>query len=549
MGYRVYYDDYLLYDPIMTNYKLINPIWEQELSKVGKFTFTIPVTHPNFEFVELMKPLIKIYRDGVLKFKGRIYRIEEDFYGNKTCTCEDCMAFLKDILIAPFNFDGTAGQMFEDIIAWHNERASEEQQIIMGVTDADTEVDRWQQNYQNAYDTIFQHVVNYHAGYMRLRYNENEKPVIDYLSNFSALSTQHVTYGVNLQDHIIDKNAQDFATVVVPLGGQMNEIDPESTDVTRLTIKEVNGGVDYLVNEDLAAVYGMIYQKPSKTTHDMVHNASTLMQKGQEDLIKAVVYKNTVEVTMADLGMISDEDSPDIGTNIIIDSAPHGGSVAYLLRRMEVDLSDPAMATITLGDEKENFLAKQQRTTQDLSDRVYHIENTYLTEAQAIAQTTIENNTSILQSAEEIIIQALTEYVKTTDYNTMVESLQSSINQNSGDITASIERITEIQGEGDSRWESITNYIRFDSNGLTLGKDVSGTTEIPIKLRLANDILYFFSGSDDTSDTSTALAYFSPNGLFVKNITAQSTLNIGNFYFQPEENGSLSLVYKGTENN
>lgn len=544
MGYRVYYDDYLLYDPIMTDYKLINPTWEQELSKVGKFTFTIPVTHPNFEFIELMKPLVKIYRDGVLKFKGRIYKIEEDFYGNKTCTCEDCMGFLKDILIAPFNFEGTAGQMFEAIIAWHNERASAEQQIIMGVTDATTEVDRWQQNYQNAYDTIFQHVVNYHAGYMRLRYNQNEEPVIDYLSTFSDLSTQHVTYGVNLADHIVDKNAEDFATVVVPLGGQMNEINPESTDVTRLTIKEVNGGVDYLVNEDMASVYGMIYQKPSKTTHDMVHNPSTLMQKGYEDLAKATIYKNIVEVTMADLGMVSDEDSPDVGTNIIIDSAPHGGSVSYLLRKMEVDLSNPAMATITLGDEKESFLAKQQRETQNLGDRVLHIENTYLTEAQRIANVTIENNTSIVQEAEGIMLEALQNYVRTTDYETQMANLSTALEIAQGNITATNTIVTEVQNDTSSHWQTIETYIRFDENGLTLGKNDSDESAIPIKLRLANDKLYFFSGSDDTSDVSTALAYFDSEGLSVKNVNATETLTIGDFYWQPENNGSLSLVYK-----
>ena len=545
MSYRVYYDDYLLYDPIMTDYKLINPTWETELSKVGKFTFTIPVTHPNFQFIELMKPLVKIYRDGVLKFKGRIYKIEEDFYGNKTCTCEDCMAFLYDILIAPFNFEGTAGEMFQHIIAWHNERASAEQQIIMGVTDATTEVDRWQQNYQNAYDTIIQHVVNYHQGYMRLRYDANENPVIDYLSTFSGLSTQHVTYGVNLQDHIIDKNAEDFATVVVPLGGQMNEIDPESTDVTRLTIKEVNGGIDYLVNEDMANVYGMNYAKPSKTTHDMVHNASTLMQKGYEDLAKATVYKNVVEVTMADLGMLEDVDSPDVGTNIIIDSAPHGGTVSYLLRRMEVDLSNPAMATITLGDEKESFLAKQQRTNQDLGDRIYHIETTYLTEAQRIASTTIENNTSIIQQAEGIILEALQNYVRTTDYETQMAQLSTALTVAQGNITATNTLVTEVQGDTNSRFNTIETYIRFDENGLTLGKnDSSDPSALPIKLRLANDKLYFFSGADDTSDVSTALAYFDSNGLSVKNVIATETLTIGDFYWQPEDNGSLSLVYK-----
>lgn len=538
MGYRVYYDDYLLYDPVMTDYKLINPVWKSELSKVGSFTFTIPVTHPNFEFLELMKPLVKIYRDGVLKFKGRIYKMEEDFYGNKTCSCEDCMGFLYDSLIAPFNFDGTAGEMFEQIIAWHNERVSAEQQIVMGTQDANNDVDRWQQNYQNAFDTIKQHVTNYQPGYMRLYYNNLEKPVIDYLVNIGTVSSQHVTYGVNLQDHIINRDADDFATAVVPLGGQMNEIDPQSTDVTRLTIKEVNGGLDYLVNEDLANVYGIIYQKPSKTTHDMILRAERLLEEGKKDLIAAVVYKHIVEVTMADLGLSTDEDSPDVGTQIIIDSAPHGGSVAYLLRAMEVDLSDPAMATITLGGEKENFLAKQTKANQVLSDQIVHIQNTYITEAQQIAQTTVERNTSILESANEFTIQQLANYVTSDQFGVDIERIATELSVAEGNITASVQTINEMQSDVASQFENITNYMRFDVNGLTLGKSDSN-----IKLRLVNDKLYFFSGSDDSADTSTALAYFDTGVLYVKNVSTTESLALGNFYFKPENNGSLSLIY------
>ena len=114
-----------------------------------------------------------------------------------------------------------------------------------------------------------------------------------------------------------------------------------------------------------------------------------------------------------------------------------------------------------------------------------------------------------------------------------------------GNITATNTLVTEVQGDTNSRFNTIETYIRFDENGLTLGKnDSSDPSALPIKLRLANDKLYFFSGADDTSDVSTALAYFDNNGLSVKNVIATETLTIGDFYWQPEDNGSLSLVYK-----
>lgn len=550
MGYRVYYNNYLLHDPVLEDYKLIKPKMTMELSKVGSFTFTLPKTHPNFTFVrdEIMKPWIKIYRDGVLKWKGRIYKMTADFYGNIECKCEDCMGFLRDTLIAPFNFEGTAGDMFRYIVNEHNERETETpwEQLIIGNVDASTEVDRWQQNYQNALDTIIQHVTNYHAGYMRIRYDANEDPIIDYLSEIHEVCLQHCTYGENLADYIIDQNAEDFATVVVPLGGQMNEIDPESTDVTRLTIKDVNGGIDYLVNEDLANIYGYIYQYPSKTTHDMVHRPETLLEKGRQDLINAVVYKKTVTVKMADLGFVDGEaDSPDIGENIIIDSAPHGGSLTYLLRAMEVDLSDPAMTELTLGDEKATFIGQQSKNYNDLSDRVTYIQDHYITDAQQVAQTEIKNSTYIETKTNEIVSAALESYVTTDAFETTTGALSTTVTQTANDLTVVQNDITTItntleNGDTATYYREISGYIKAIAGNLVLGKSDS-----PIKLKLMNDKLFFFSGADSSVDYQNAFAYFDAGQLYVKDVHAVHQLNIGNYYFQPENNGSLSLVYNG----
>lgn len=542
MAYRVYYDDILLYDPVMTEYKLIEPKWETELSKVGSFTFTIPVTHPNFEFLELMKPLIKIYRDGVLKFKGRIYKMENDFYGNRKCTCEDLMGFLNDSLIAPFSFHGTTGDLFRQLITWHNDRSAPSQQIIIGnvVGEDEVEIVRWQETYKPTLEALKGKILDKFGGYLKLRYDVSENPVLDFLQEITDTCQQHVTYGINLANHIIDENAKDFATAVVPLGIKHDELDPESHDETRVTIEEVNGGLDYLVNEDLASIYGVIYQKPSLTTHPMVVLPTTLLERGKEDLIRAVVYKKSVTVTMADLGFIEDVNSPETGQNIIIDSIPHGGTISYLLRAMSVDISDPAMTEIVLGDEKESFLLKTQRDISDVSQRVTNIENTLITEAQTIAQTTIENNTSILQSAEQIILQALQNYVRTSDYETTVQTITTQFSVMNGIIEANFNTTTENFNGVQGQFANIEKYIRFINGDIVLGN-----SESAVKLRISNDILYFFTGADDNTDLANALAYFSNGELVVRDVNALHSLTIGNFYWQPEDNGSLSLVYNG----
>ena len=207
---------------------------------------------------------------------------------------------------------------------------------------------------------------------------------------------------------------------------------------------------------------------------------------------------------MADLGFIEDVNSPETGQNIIIDSVPHGGTISYLLRAMSVDLSDPAMTEITLGDEKESFLSKTQRDISDVSQRVTNIENTLITEAQTIAQTTIENNTSILQSAEQIILQALQNYVRTSDYETTVQTITTQFSVMNGKIEANFKTTTENFDGVQGQFANIEKYIRFINGDIVLGD-----SESAIKLRISNDILYFFTGADDNTDLANALAYFS----------------------------------------
>ena len=560
MGYRVYYGDYLLYDPVMTDYKLIKPKLSLELTKVGSFTFTIPKTHPNFAFIEIMKPMIRVYLDGILKFKGRIYKMKEDFYGNVECKCEDCLGFLTDILIAPFSSHSTSvSQLIVDFLNEHNSKASASQQVQIGTIDgSDITVTRWGETYKNTLESIKTHVISHHGGYIILTYDQYENPVINYKITINAVNTQHAVYGQNLANHIIDRDADDFATVVVPLGMQMNEIYPEGVDengnkvgAERITIESVYGS-DHIVNDELANVYGMIYQYPSKTTHDSIKNPETLFERGKQDLIEAIKYKKTVTVTMADLGFLDRANyaTPDIGYNVVIDSIPHygseTGSVTYLLRALDVDLSDPAMTELTLGDEKQTFLAKQTAQLEEVANKVSYIEANYITEAQTIAQTTIENNTSIIQEAEQIILTALRNYVTSDEFVSKVGELSTSLSVTAEGVsvnTTSIEELTTQLEEGAvaTYVNAINSYVRVLNGNVILGNSNS-----EIKLKLQNNVLYFYSGDDTAQfNPNTAIAYFSNNRLYVKNISAVNTLNIGNFYWQPEANDSLSLIYNG----
>lgn len=96
---------------------------------------------------------------------------------------------------------------------------------------------------------------------------------------------------------------------------------------------------------------------------------------------------------------------------------------------------------------------------------------------------------------------------------------------------------------------TLTSYIRFDENGITLGKASAGEGEAqPIKLRISSNEMFFFQGEDDDASSENALAYFNDGELMVNFVNTQEKMTIGNFYWRLEDiDGSLSLVYQPPE--
>ena len=63
----------------------------------------------------------------------------------------------------------------------------------------------------------------------------------------------------------------------------------------------------------------------------------------------------------------------------------------------------------------------------------------------------------------------------------------------------------------------IRGFIRMIASGIVIGKSTS-----QIKLKLENDILYFFTGDEDSVSTENAIAYFSSGKLYVNALLQKS---------------------------
>lgn len=543
--YQVTCDDLVLHDHRSTTLQLINPIWTDEVNKTGELTFSIAPTHPYYANILIMKSDIRVYKDGALVFKGRPYNIETMFNKVLNVSCEGCLAYLLDSLIRPFEFTGSVEDFFTKIIAEHNAQVATEQQFTLGnITVVDASIIRSSINYLSAWEAINTRLLATHGGYLVLTYDEDGAATIDYLDDYPDTSTQVIEFGENIADLLLTSSAAETYTAVVPLGAKMSEIDETSESETRLTIASVNDGNDYLINGTLAAVYGIIYAPTELTTWPDVTLANNLKTKGLAYLNNtAITLKNTINLSAVDLSYItSGVESYKVGDYIQVKSEPHNIDATYLLKSMAVPLNNPANTGIVIGETKASYIGETVNNQRDVVRTVQTINADYTTNAQvaAIANEAIENNTSILQSAEQIILEALQTYTKTQDFNELSETIETQLTVMAGQIDFNFNTVTSqintLSGDTTQSFDNITKYIRFIDGDIVLGQSDS-----QIKLRLENDILYFFSGADSAADVNTAFAYFSANKLYVTDGEFINSLGLGNFAFLPRANGNLSF--------
>ena len=203
--------------------------------------------------------------------------------------------------------------------------------------------------------------------------------------------------------------------------------------------------------------------------------------------------------------------------------------------KTEYDVLLDRYSRITLGSIRTSIADAYAAQTQDLTKRIRRIEADYTTDGavREIAREEITNDTSIIQQAEAIIASALEEYVRTSDYDTFRSTIATQFSVLAGEVSANFTSVTTdintLSGSTEQQFASIYSFIRLlatitDSQGHVTqeGGIVIGESSSEIKLKLENDVLYFFTGDDKLVTAANAIAYFAANQLVVNNTSIQN---------------------------
>lgn len=538
--HQVYCDGQLLYDPRLQEYQLASQSLSLELNKTGSFTFTIYPDHPAYGSIRKLKSIITVEKDGAVLFRGRPLSGKEGFYKQIDYTCEGELAFLLDSRVRPFEMAGGVADIFSYLITQHNEQVDESKRFIVGevtVTDPNDYLNRSNVTYGTTFDILKTRLLDTLGGYLWVRH-EADGVYLDYLEDFSQMSTQRITFGENLMDYARTLDSSEIATALIPLGARLTDADGNQTE-QRLTIQDVNDGKDYVFDEAAVEQYGWIF---TTQTWDDVTQAGNLKQKALETLTEKIKTVDTIEMTAADLSQMDKSlDDFRIGQYVFVDSPPHGmDGEKFLVTKVSPGLSDLGRGKLTFGRVKTSFTEEANRNRQtvgDLVSRTETIESDYVTN-KSVASITEDVYTCISQTAESVLTEVGSIYVTSDSFQ---EELTTRFSQTEEGWEMTFDQfrqwVESENGETQTAFEELRKYIRFIDGNIELGDRSSD-----LQCMITNQKISF-------TQNGAEVAYISNNKLYITTAEVLSRFTVGNpvsgyFDWIPRANGNLGMKWR-----
>ena len=462
--YRIYADNILIYDSTLEDYKIGKGSISLETNKSGSFTFSLYPDHFFYENFVRLKTVITVYKFGKIVFRGRILNDVTDYWNNKVLTCEGELGFLQDSIIRPFTFTGTPEELFTKLVEEHNNQVDEFKRFKIGnvtVVDPNNYIGRSNSEYESALSNLNSRLIEDSlGGYFYITHGEDGTdpiPTLNYLSDFTKISSQIVEFGANLKNYTKTVKADDIATAIIPLGHEVDDGD-ENTDNPKLTIVSVNGGVDYIYNESGVALYGWIFKTVS---WDDVTDPDNLKTKAEAYLANVIRQNITIELNAIDLHLLDHSiESFNIGDYIRVISKPHNFDSTLLCNVQTIDLLKPENDTLTLGYTYSSFTESTSKVTSSISNVLSFSSNIKNVTHRL---TTISNTAS---NAEATANNALNNY----------QAVDTELSQVSGDLEVVAGVVTE------NTRNIATNAVNISTNATNIATNAQAIADILARL-------------------------------------------------------------------
>lgn len=575
MAYQIKCDSYILYDPRDDELSIIKPKFKLQANTVGSGSFTILKNHPYYANLQKLKSVFELNQDGECVFRGRMTGDSRDLNNRLSVDLEGVLAFTNDSIIPPFKFPedfakdagyiaaAESGNVIEFFAGWileqHNSQVQDFQKLKLGrvtVTDPNNFLSRSSENYDTTWNTLKSKLFGSAlGGFLSMRY-ENDGNYVDFLADFDLTNTQEVTFGENVKDIVLDSEATETYSAILPFGAK---ITPENGEEYTLTLESLPDGDlnedgdlvkkgNFIYSKSAVEQYGWICVPISESTWGDVKKVENLKKKAMEKLSgDAVKLKSTITFKAVDLHFTDEEiQSFRVCRNVIANLPYHGiFGVSYQLTKLDIDVFNPQNTVITAGLTVRTMTDINEKKHSDTIQRVEIAEKDIAenrTETSVVKQQILIQTTQIMNDCEQIILSALESYVETGDYESFKSTVESQLSVLSNKITmdfnSAITQITNVNGDLQKVVETLEKHFDFSIDGMLI-KAGEGAME----LLLDNDVIRFrkngveFGWWDGVN--------FHTGNIFVDVDEIAQFGNYGFVPFEDEETDGLDLVRVG----
>lgn len=365
--YVIKLDGKTLYSPAMMGdaYRVLAPKLALDINASGSCSFTLPPGNRTHSAIRRRKSIITVEQDGQEIFRGRVLDDDTDQYKQKAVYAEGVRSYLNDSQAAPYTYTGTPRGLLQKLISEHNAQIEDEKRFTLGrvtIDRADEEMGCENVAYWETYREIEEKLLNAYGGYLKARY-EGGVLYLDWLKEYGERNAQPIRFAVNLLD-IRDKNdSGSMFTILRPLGA--SEIGEDAEYGAALTIESVNGGKDYIQDDEAVARYGKIWKTHAWAYED---DPAKLLKKAQEHL-KIGAELRTITLAAIDMHFLDGSaQAIRVGDTVHIISEPHGIDIEKVCCKIDLDLANPENTIYTFGEAPRTLTENILKTEQDVSE-------------------------------------------------------------------------------------------------------------------------------------------------------------------------------------
>lgn len=417
------------------------------INTIDSFTFNIYKNNQGYDLIKSLKTKIEVIntKTNKVEFKGRVLLPKQKMSNlglfTKTVVCESELGYLMDSTQRYGKYHNvTVREFLEIIIEQHNKQVSEDKQFKVGqvtVTDNNDSLYRFI-GYEKTFNTIQDKLIDRLGGELRIRYINGVR-YLDYLEEIGSVSTTEIRLAKNLVTLEEEKDPTSIITRLVPLGSKKTVIDDngEETEIEeRITIAEINNGLDYIDDIEAMGEFGII---EDTVTFDDVNIVENLLRKGQEYLKSNNKIRKSYSITALDLSLIGlDINSIDLYNYYKVSNSLMNIDEELRVIEKTIKIESPEDSTVQVG-EKFDDIKKYQLSVSKTANEVKEVQNKLNNTIATVVK--VENNVVQIGSSVGEIEDGL------IGTNGNVTEIVNTLNILSNIVLSNTENITEVQGD------------------------------------------------------------------------------------------------------